>query len=474
MTDKGKIVVIKRYFETKDLGKSYFSDIEQSVSQEIRGNSSMFLEYLLEKIISEHELELLIDNAMIKFPMLNSELLVFIRDELYRQGLIVNGYQEGLFNLLVPNEVWEVHKKSWFGWFNPKGKAMNFRKTEIKQGIEHTLNLHSSIWDEVEKKQREIVAKKVQEFLAKEKIEHKNNNDIDLSSLISTEHNISLEQIELLEKLKSQSKTSTEMIISKNQNFFFSSLENQDFLLQLLPILYEKGYFEILNQQLFPSLFEHHKNKIEVKIKEAHTLANLENPNYDKIIALLKNVSCTSIEESLNINTMIVSTKKRELIHCQVMNEDKLKDSFLTIIAHYNKIYENKNNYYTAINLFYVVTLFSMIFTNHQEIKDYDFNNIYKKIKKSILADIKEGGESKYYAMMSELEFRLLLGNKTVFADMNILLDELNPTTLLIETTLKQMRWFLEVGKKFGQVDKGLVFEFSKVVELLEGYEDGK
>ena len=49
-----------------------------------------------------------------------------------------------------------------------------------------------------------------------------------------------------------------------------------------------------------------------------------------------------------------------------------------------------------------------------------------------------------------------------------------NPPTLLVEQTVGQMRWFLEVGRKFGQMDKYLVDEFLRVVEILEGYEDGK
>lgn len=98
MTDKGKIVVIKRYFEKKDSDINYFTEIEQSVSSKIRNNPSLFLEYLIEEHITEYELEMLVDDAKITYPMLNSELLVFIRDELYRQGLKGNGYQEGLFN----------------------------------------------------------------------------------------------------------------------------------------------------------------------------------------------------------------------------------------------------------------------------------------------------------------------------------------------------------------------------------------
>jgi len=207
MTDKGKVVVIKRYFENKDSTINYFTEIEQRVSTKIRNNASLFLEYLLENEISEFELNRLVNKAKIEFPMLNSELLVFIRDELYRRGLKGSGYQEGLFNLLVPNEVWEEHKKSWFGWFNPKTKAMNFRKTEIKQGIEDTLNFGSSIWSEVEVKQREIVSKKVKEFLSKKEIKGKNNNKVDLSPLILIEPKINQEQQQLLEKLNTHLKS---------------------------------------------------------------------------------------------------------------------------------------------------------------------------------------------------------------------------------------------------------------------------
>lgn len=470
MTDKGKIVVIKRYFGEKDSTTNYFTKIEKNVSTKIKNNSSIFLEYLLENFISEHELDMLVDNAKIEFPMLNSELLVFIRDELYRQGLIGSGYQEGLFNLLVPNEVWEVHKKSWFGWFNPKAKAMNFRKTEIKQGIEDTLNLDSSIWAEVEEKQREIVSKKVKEFLAKEEIESKNNNEVDLSSLIPTEPKINQEQQELLEKLNTQSKSSVEKIVSQNMEFFSKKIENQDFLLQLLPILYQKSHFKILNEKLFPSLYRHHLDKMGIKIKEANTLTNLENPDYDDIISILISAEYSTVEESIDINTMIISNIKRKTINSHIKNHDELKTLLWTIIEYYDKVYQKPYNYYPAINLVYTVKLFVMIFPNYQEANCYDLDKIYKSVKLSIKEDNKKGGDSKYYATMSDFEFRLLLGGRGVIADLYILLEELNPPTLLVKQTIGQMRWFLEVGGKFGQIDKGFVDKFLKVMEILEGF----
>ena len=474
MTDKGKIVVIKRYFEKKDSAINYFTEIEKGVPSKIRNNPSLFLEYLLENHITEYELEMLVDNAKIIYPMLNSELLVFIRDELYRQGLKVSGYQEGLFNLLVPNEVWEVHKKSWFGWFNPKTKAMNFRKTEIKQSIENTLNLNSSIWNEVEERQREIVTQKVKEFLANKETKPKNSNEVDLSSIIPTEPKISKKQQEVLEKLDTQSKSYVEKIVNQNIAFFSKKIENQDFLLQLLPILYKKSHFKILNEKLFPSLYRHHLDKMDVRIKEANTLTNLENPDYDNIVSILKSTEYSTVEESIDINTMIISNIKRKSINSQIENRDELKRLLWTIIEYYDKVYQKPYNYYPAINLVYTVKLFVAIFPNHQEANSYDLAKIYKSVKASIKADNKKGGDSKYYATMSDLEFRLLLGGRGVVADLYILLEELNPPTLLVEQTVNQMRWFLEVGGKFGQMDKYLVDEFLKVVEILEGYEGAK
>jgi len=470
MTDKGKIIVIKRYFERKGSTTNYFTEIEKRVSTKIRNNASMFLKYLLENEITEYELEILIDNAKIEFPMLNSELLVFIRDELYRQGLKGSGYQEGLFKLLVPNEVWEEHKKSWFGWFNPKTKAMNFRKIEIKQGIEHTLNLDSSIWDEVEERQREIVSKKVKEFLAKKEIKAKNNNKVDLSSLILIEPKINQEQQQLLEKLNTQSKSSVEKIVSQNMEFFSKKIENQDFLLQLLPILYEKSHFKILDEHLFPSLYRHHLDKMEIKIKEANTLTNLKNPDYDDIISILCSTEYSTVEESIDINTMIVSNIKRKTINSHIKNHNELKTLLWTIIEYYNKVYQKQHNYYPAINLAYTVKLFVTIFPNYQEANSYDLDKIYKSVKNSIKADNKKGGNSKYYATMSDFEFRLLLGDRGVVADLYILLDDLNPPTLLVEQTIGQMRWFLEVLEKFTQKKEIFLDEFFKILEVLEDF----
>ena len=171
---------------------------------------------------------------------------------------------------------------------------------------------------------------------------------------------------------------------------------------------------------------------------------------------------------------MIISNIKRKSINSQIENRDELKRLLWTIIEYYDKVYQKPYNYYPAINLVYTVKLFVTIFPNHKEANSYDLAKIYKSVKTSIKTDNKKGGDSKYYATMSDLEFRLLLGGRGVVADLYILLYELNPPTLLVEQTVGQMRWFLEVGGKFGKMDRFLVDEFLKVVEILEGYEGAK
>jgi hypothetical protein len=102
-------------------------------------------------------------------------------------------------------------------------------------------------------------------------------------------------------------------------------------------------------------------------------------------------------------------------------------------------------------------------------------DKIYKQVKNGSIKIDKRSKDTDniYYATITDLEFRLLFGHRGIVADMNIMLDQLNPNVRMIEQTLGQMRWFLEVLEKFSRRDVFLD-EFVRVVELLEGYRDAK
>lgn len=174
---------------------------------------------------------------------------------------------------------------------------------------------------------------------------------------------------------------------------------------------------------------------------------------------------------------MIISNLKRSSINCINLKEEDLEKLLLSFSQHYYNIYENTRpyDYYPAINLAYMSILFNVIFSTHHKVNSYNLKKIYRQVKEDSIYIDKKSKErnSQYYAIMTELEFHLLFEQKGVVADIYIMLDTLQPSSRLVEQTLEQIRWFLEVLNKFSKKDIFLD-EFVKVVEILEGYEGAK
>ena len=410
--------------------------------------------------------------------MTNTEFIDYIIQELERSHFKGSSEKE-LFEMIVfpvSDDVWKKkYKAKWSSWRWRKRVKHNSssiytgthiqsltKSSDILKAISKKLNFDMSIWNEGDITQKKIIKECVRELLNK-------SESINFSSLLSPEPKINEKQKQLLEELSSKPKSSIDNLISQNIEFFSQKKENQSFLLELLSVFYEKSYLEILNEKVFPSLLYHHRNRIDVRIKEANTLTNLKNPNYHQIISILQSSEYESAEESIDINTMIVSNMKRGLINSEVKNSDELKIQLLLIIEHYDKVYNSQRpyNYYPAINLVYVVKLFVMIFSDDSTVNHYDFNKVYKSIKASIRLDKKKSENEKYYASITDLEFRLFLGDKNVISDLYILLEVLDPSIRLIEQTLGQMKWFVKLLQKFSKNKKVFMGEFIKVIDIL-------
>ena len=466
MTDRRKIDLIK-----KDLGKDRFNELIEDIPKDIENNPQKLLTYMLNDY---YALEMLVDNEKLLTPMLHTEFLVFIMNELDIQGAKWKG-AKGFFELLVPDEEWEEHKKSWFSWLNPKIKDSSIRKTKIKSSIQDRLNFSPTLWYQPEDTQIKVFTKKIEEFLAKDNVQKK--NPLDLSSLIKTQAPITYQQKEILKELQQLSQEDVKRLIVLHNKLFIDKRENQAFLLEALLILYKKSYFEIVHYHILPFLFPKQKSKFEIIKIEADVLTNLTEPNYDKIINLLQSVNCSKAKDTADIQTMIISNLKRSTINHLKTQQKDLGKLLLTFSKHYYNIYKATRpyGYYPAINLAYMVTLFNAIFPNHKKANSYDLDKIYKQVKNGSIKIDKRSKDTDniYYATITDLEFRLLFGHRGIVADMNIMLDQLNPNVRMIEQTLGQMRWFLEVLEKFSRRDIFLD-EFVWVMELLEGYCDAK
>jgi len=253
----------------------------------------------------------------------------------------------------------------------------------------------------------------------------------------------------------------------KDSGFFKPKEENQDFLMRTLPILYKKGLYKLLHDYLFPSLLTYNREKNSVKLKEANTLSNLGDNNYHEIYYILKSIKNPTREESVDITTMLISNFKRSSLSRDNIDKKDILDTLITTINHYKGVYEKTNNYYPAINLVYMLKLLENLSLNDEVFLDYDLESIYNSVKLSIRTDKKRGEDFKYYASMSDFEFKLLLGRYSdineIREDLSNLILDLEPDKFLLERTLKQMNWFKSIIDEFGKKSR-----FEKLLEDMD------
>ena len=466
MNESRKLKLIER-----DLGEKAYNEIVQQMPLEIQKNRTKRLLYLTDSI-SASKLERLVKKERLVSSMLHTELINYIIFELREQGAVWSSKKD-LFRLLAPKLDFSKYRSSWFDWLSPKKDDRNITKNEIKLAIEETLGLNSLIWSEPEYKQEQIVHKKVKEFMNKKDTSPPQNSEkIDISSLLLSEEPISERQKEIISKIKKSREQNIKKIVKMESKEFSFDSKNQNFLLEVLPILYDKGCYESLNTSIFPYLFPKYRERIDIKIKEANTLANLKNPDYRRVVELLNSIPRNSEDEEIDITTAIISNIRRDKLNVKKIKQDEVEFFLLFIIEHYEKVYRHKKpyHYYPAINLAYMVRLLQIVSSSSSEIEKYNLEEIYSSVKASIKNEKRLERDLSYYATISELEFLLLLDYPNIKSKIEYILETLQPKVFLVERTVKQMRWFVNIAKEFSSKEIETLVRFKRVIELFEDY----
>lgn len=106
-----------------------------------------------------------------------------------------------------------------------------------------------------------------------------------------------------------------------------------------------------------------------------------------------------------------------------------------------------------------------------------DLEHIYKDAKPLIAkASHSKTDETRYYAMVSDAECRLLVGKNHVLEEHLLLwLDNNQPSTTYVERTLRMMKFFVRTVENFSLADTTEVVDnFREVIGVLEGYVEMK
>lgn len=401
-------------------------------------------------------------------PMPKTELFVLLINELAKQGLEWNTREE-LFKILLPNKEWKKYADSWNQWWTQHTE--DIRNSTILASLEKRLAFEASLWKLREIEQKEIIPIIAQKFV--ENYEKCNKPQNEFISLKPIEMNNTEAQQRLLDEIKENidDKEWIEQKLQNNIKFFSKKSTNQIFLLELLSLFYENGFYGFLKNYIFSSLLRHHRDNFHIKMKETNTLINLDNSTYEEIYYLLESMNPKSKSQEVDILTMKISTFRKFKLKGSNITKDELFDVLSDSIKFYNHAYQSTKpyDYYPAINLAYMLKLYHEIIPESKRFKEYDIENIYLSVKESIAKDKKKSKEAKFYATMSDLEFCLLLEKQESIQKIEYSLEELQPSKFLIEKPLFQMLWFINLLEEFSENENNkLIDNFYKATDVFE------
>jgi len=396
-------------------------------------------------------------------------LLRFIKQEMQRQKLPFKN-NEAFFRLFIVDEPWEAYRSNMSNWLGSSSKDGVIHKHTFITAINEKLGLSPDIWGASDEKQKAAVVQGVGQFkgaLEKE------------ASLFSLVDEVKMNEKEetFIDFCKQANATEIEDNLNTVKESFTKRSHTQAFLIALLEVMYEKGEYAFVYEQILPYLLDTYDNSI--KAKKAHIYASLPNLMYREAFDILNSIRGENLTETIDLQTSAISNIRRERLSSVTLKKDALKGLLHTLVKSYSKIYMPKElqGYYVGINLAYTIALAEAIFPDAPEmLEGHSVTQIAKAVQMSISkAKASKESETQYYANMSEVEFQLLLGKKGLLQELEYLLETLNPSQNLIDQTKRQMGlFFTDVLEKFCEQIPKNVQPFKEFLEVFDAYEDEK
>lgn len=397
--------------------------------------------------------------------MKHSEVIREILNQFEENGISLHSHRE-IHDRLMPKEDFDFYSSNWSNWLK-QDKPRRINNPDAKRIIQETIGFEGYIWDADDRTQLLAIRQAVKEHLKPPPPK------VDLSTLLPQNTPLTDAQAELLIQIRKSAAKQTEEILDSSP-FLEALPENQIFLLRLLDILFEKGMYDYLIAYVYPALLPHNAQQNNVKIFKAHTYGSLANPEYLKAVYLLNTIETDSDEEVLEVKTGLLSNLRRYTLEKESLDKSELLENLAVFRQYYTEIFENiqKHHYYPATNLMYMLKLFMLISPNAPHIDAEDLKQIYQDAKPSIAkGSHASSNETRYYAMISDVECRLLLGRNHLCEPLASWLDMYRPSSSYVERSLRMLRFFVRMVEKFGvKGSADVCLRFAEVIEVLEGY----
>jgi hypothetical protein len=338
------------------------------------------------------------------------------------------------------------YKNNFNNWKN--GKTQRINKREVKQRLEQNFYFAPSLWNMTESTVKQAIHEGVECFV-KNRIQDSqelHNLFDDIRSEFHMQEGMSIEEKVVLKQLKTVSQTQMMEYIASH--YPLEKHHTQDFIQALIPVLYNKGYHELLLQDVIEALDEHLKQSNHIKKIKAQIYGSPIVGEYKKAFDILSTIEFEDDIEIVEMKTEAISNIRRHYLSDNKIDTKEKQEIISKLITHYENIfnYNDTYHYYPAINIAYMFTIQSILSGDNQ-LTNKKIDQLYKKCKPSILNDEKSTKMQKcYYANITKLEFLLLRGVGSAIKELERYLDLESANILFVELTRtqRQMQFFVD------------------------------
>jgi len=328
----------------------------------------------------------------------------------------------------------------------------------LKENIANHLDFPSELWDQIDERIQEKEAKKyVTRYL-----DRRDNllATLALPSDTQVKDKLTSEEYEKLNSLQSPA------------DFKRFSYENprprETLLVALIHHAYKLGYYEHTMAHLLPQL-KSRRTDIDMRFIEANILGSHQIHEYHQASLILEQIETEDNTLYIDLKTAMTSNYLRKSLS-EDLDAKQRRDVIYKMSRNYKILFysNTKHLYYPAINYAYMVAIADIAYPEvkeFRELNDKKIAELKSLCAKSIKKDKEDGNPTgKYYAIITEFEFRLLLGLDIV-NELTLYLAESQPEVSLVDRSKRQMVFYRD--EIVDCVDTSLV---NRVIDGMEGY----
>ena len=363
------------------------------------------------------------------------------------------------------------YRSNFNNWKN--GNTSRINRREIKHRLEQNFFFQPSLWDQGEYIIKQTIRDGVLKFVkkkSKETAEMINifealRKEFDMYEKMNEEEQKILKEIAIMNE--------TEMMDYIGRHYPLNNYHTQEFIQELIPILYHKGFYELLLDDIFSVLDIHFQESHQIKKIKAHIYGSSKIGKYKKAFDILSTIKTDNDLEKIDIQTEAISNMKRDLFRTDHKTYDDKKEIINILIEHYRQIfyYNDTFHYYPAINLTYMTSLASIL--SHKDNIIQQVHEIHTKCQTSLKLDLKSDNiQNRFYANMTQLEFGIIKGNSNPLAELERFLeieeDEMPYQDLL--RSQRQMQFFLDALAMFQHTQHSLHNRIQNAVEIIDDF----